>query len=222
MRRAAALCLAAASFACGAHRPAVGPALSVASTGPAAFVAAFEAHAWNAEEKLRFRGLIASRGGDHLRAEIAAPSVSEPLIIVAAPGGVLVWLVSERRYFTGEAGAPVLARLAGVPVDAAAISRLLTVEGGEPPDGCTATRRAWIDLAGGGRVAGRLALRCGASGLKIRLGAPGPIPDTPSGDPFSLLPPPDYEAVGVDELVETLRGDHAPRSRALHSEGSSE
>lgn len=204
MKGALALVLA-ASVACGRSQPAVEPAAPPGSP-PAAFAASFEARAWGPDGKLRFRGLLASRGGDHLRAEIAAPSVSAPLIVVASPAGILATLVSQRLFFLGTAEAPLLNEIAGIPINVSEISRLLTARDAVPPDGCTVSRHAWSLLAGAGRVATDLSLRCAGNGLRLRLGDPKPISRDGASDPFALDPPAGYAEVALKDLVDSLRG----------------
>src|SRR5437867_886733 len=123
MRAAAALLLAATCLSCQRASPVSEPH-SPAGVPPS-FVSSFLVRASGPQGELRFRGLLASRGGDSIRAEIAAPVVSEPLILVASPDGVLAVLSARGLFFQGSAREPILAKLTGVPIQLSDLANLL-------------------------------------------------------------------------------------------------
>jgi len=144
--------------------------------------------------------------GERLRAEIAAPTVTAPLVVVASADGILVSLVSQRLYFKGEAGAPLLQEMAGVPLDVGAIPRLMDPAPAAPPSGCTTSRRSWRSLPDGAEVPATLLVRCGESGFRLHLAEPRTLDAAGGVDPFSLEPPGGYREAALAELVDALRG----------------
>jgi len=153
---------------------------------------------------------MAAEGGTRFRAEIAAPSVTTPLIVVAAPDGVLAALVGRRLYFRGDPGAPLLKVLAGVPVEVGAIPRLLGQTPGDPPAGCAASTRSWRLLPHGGQVPATLIIRCGDSGFRLHLSGPHPLDSAGSEGHFSLEPPAGYRETGLDEFIDSLKRSSRP------------
>jgi hypothetical protein len=205
MKRGISLLLAAASIACQRAAPLVVP-----PGPPASFTSPFEARAWGPEGRYRFRGLMAAEGGTRFRAEVAAPSVTSPLIVVASPQGILASLVSQRLYFRGGPGAPLLKEMAGVPIEIGAIPRLLDPALGGPPEGCTVSRRSWHLLPEGPRIPEILTLRCGDSGLRLHLSEVRPLGSEGNASLFSLDPPGGYREAALPELIDSLKRSSRP------------
>jgi|SRR6266850_2343153 len=212
MRAVAALLLAATCFSC--HRAIPVPEPGTPSGATLSFVSSFFVRASGPQGVLRFRGLLASRGGDSIRAEISAPTVTEPLILVASPDGILAVLSARGVFYRGSAGDPILAKLTGVPIHLDDLARLLGAGGSTAPAPCAAERWRWRSVGGAGRVPTRLQLLCGDTTLSVRLFDPQPLPGNASADPFSLAPPPaPAEEEDLDGFIEALRGSMRAGSR---------
>lgn len=209
MRLAAALLLAAAAVACAARPPATDP--GAAADAGSWFVSEFHAQSRGAGPTVRFRGVLAWDGAGRARAEIAAPTVAAPLILVITPRGVLAAAVADRLLFRGEVTSPIFERLSGVPVGAQDVPRLLDGTMTATPGGCAARRRRYRPAGEGRRVATRLGLRCDQGELRISLGSPRAA-SMAGGNPFSLDPMPGFREVSLDELAARVEsGIRGPR-----------
>lgn len=201
MKLEAALVCALGAAACAPLPPGSSPKLPPRDGG--VMVSEFRARAWGPGPSSRFRGILAWDEKGRVRAEIAAPSVATPLILVVTPEGVLAASVSDRAFYRGDAAAPVLERLAGIPLSAQLVPRLLDPEAPLTEGPCVARRGRYRTIEDARRVATRLAVRCDTGGLKLFLDSPRVAP-VAGREPFALEPGAGFRATTLDDLAATI------------------
>lgn len=203
MRRGAALFLAAVTIACTHGAPTDEPVAPSSTRSPVTWASSFEAWARGRGRVVRFRGLLAWQGSDRLRAEIAAPSVTNPLILVVTPDGVLAALISERIVFRGPPSSPILEKIAGIPLDMSILSALLGGDATVSATACTADRSRFRRSEDQRDVPTLLRVECGEDRMRLSLSVPVAAPPG-SRDPFALDAPPGFREVTLDGLADAM------------------
>jgi outer membrane lipoprotein-sorting protein len=85
----------------------------------------FDVELWRAGERVRFKQLIAVDGSGRLRIDALSPMGSPISVLVSDGGRLMIYAISEKRFYIGEASPENLGRLLPVAMEPSELSSLL-------------------------------------------------------------------------------------------------